>query len=87
MTRLKLVGFLKLLGVLVFVVIALVTFDGRVDALLFDVGPREVQIGIGFAVRVLGPLRFPESFFVVFLRSIQRRQLLVQRRLQFRTFL
>jgi hypothetical protein len=39
MTRLKLVGFLELFGVLIFVVIALVTFDGRVNTLLLYVSP------------------------------------------------
>ena len=70
-TRLKLVGFLQLLSVLVFVVIALVTFDGRVDALLLHVGSRQVQIGVCFAVRVFCPLCFPESLFIVLLCPIQ----------------
>lgn len=81
MTRLNLVGFLELLGVLIFVVIALMAFDGRVNTLLLDVGSREVQIGISFTVRIFGPLCFSESLFIILLSSIQRRQLLVQRRL------
>ena len=79
---LQLVGLLQLFGVLVLVVLALVVLDGRVDALLLDFGPRQVQVSVRLPVSVLGPFRLAEGLFIILLRPVQRVELLVERRLQ-----
>lgn len=65
--HLKLVGLLKLVGVFIFAIVALLRLDGGVDPLFFNLGSGQVEVGVGLLVQVQRSLRRTEGLLVLLL--------------------